>query len=405
MLENESICNHLRNCLFLSSASEGTIQALSRQVKLIRVEAGEKIFDKGDAGAAIYFVVEGCVRIHDGDVLLTYRGEGEAFGEIGALTSQARTASVTAEIDSHLLKLDKSALFDTMTNRPEAAFNVIEALCQRESTLIQETTKRAVEAQVTERELAIAKKIQRGFLPDVMPIVPGWNMAGFLQPAREVAGDFYDFFVIQKPGCVGLVIGDVCDKGVGAALFMTLFRSLIRATSMHHTFTGDDCDADDIANTLHHSITLTNQYVATTHGQSSMFASVFSGLLIPETGQLFYINAGHESPLIVDANGIRLRLEPTGPVIGLFPDARHEVKVVDIFPGELLVAYTDGATDAKNQTDGQFSEERLLALVAEGAQSADAMVHNIVSAVERFIDGASQYDDITVIAAYYEPRE
>ena len=405
MLENESICNHLRNCIFLSSASEGTIQALSRQVKLLKVEAGEKIFDKGDAGAAIYFVVEGCVRIHDGDVLLTHRGEGEAFGEIGALTSQVRTASVTAEIDSHLLRLDKNALYDTMITRPEAALNVIEALCQRESTLIHEATQRAVKAQVTERELAIAQKIQRGFLPDVVPTVPGWNMAGFLQPAREVAGDFYDFFVIPKPGCVGLVIGDVCDKGVGAALFMTLFRSLIRATSMHHEFAGDKCDADDIANTLHHSITLTNKYVATTHGQSSMFASVFSGLLIPETGQLFYINAGHESPLIVNSSGIRMSLEPTGPVIGLFPDARHEVKVVDIFPGELLVAYTDGATDAKNQADEQFSEERLLALVAEGAQTADAMVHNIVSAVECFIDGANQYDDITVIAAYYEPRE
>lgn len=399
MTENEAICRHLRNSVFLSSASEETILELSTQVEFIEAKAGDRIFDKGDLGSALYFVVDGSMRIHDGEIVLTHRGAGEAFGEIGALASLTRTASVTAEIDSQLFKLDKETLFDAMARRPEAAYSFIEALCQRESAMVHDATERAVKAKVTERELAIAQKIQRNFLPDVAPEVPGWKIAGYLQPAREVAGDFYDFFVIPKLGCVGLVIGDVCDKGVGAALFMTLFRSLIRSTSMYRDFTGNDNNADDVTKILQHSIKLTNEYIATTHGQSSMFASVFYGLLIPETGQLCYINAGHEAPLIVGAGGIRTRLEPTGPVIGLFPDVAHEVKIVGILPDELLVAYTDGATDAKNAAGEQFSEENLLALVAEGVLTGNAMVHRIVAAVEAFIGGADQYDDITVIAA------
>ncbi|MBS1211443.1 MAG: serine phosphatase [Proteobacteria bacterium] len=399
MPENEAIRRHLRNSVFLSAASEETIQELSARVECIDAKAGDRIFSKGETGSAIYFVVEGSMRIHDDDIVLTHRGAGEAFGEIGALASLTRTASVTAEIDSQLLKLDKEVLFDTMARRPEAAYSFIEALCHRESALVHDATERAIKAKVTERELAIAQKIQRSFLPDVVPNVPGWKLAGFLQPAREVAGDFYDFFVIPKLGCVGLVIGDVCDKGVGSALFMTLFRSLIRSTSMYRDFVGDDHHSDDVTKILRHSIKLTNEYIATTHGESSMFASVFYGLLIPETGQLCYINAGHEAPLIVGTNGIRTKLEPTGPVIGLFPDIVHEVKIIDMLPNEVLVAYTDGATDAKNSAGEQFSEDNLLALVAEGAPTANAMVHKIVSSLEAFIGEAEQYDDITVIAA------
>ncbi len=400
MLENETICRHLRNCVFLKSASEETIQELALQTEWIPAKAGDRLFEKGDIGSAMYFVIEGCTRIHDGDVVLTHLGAGESFGEIGALSPIARSASVTAEIDSLLLKLEKQVLYNTMAKRPEVAYGFIEALCQRESTIIQESTERAVKARVIERELAIAQRIQRSFLPDVVPDVPGWNMAGYLKPAREVAGDFYDFFVIPKLNCVGLVIGDVCDKGVGSALFMTLFRSLIRSTSMYRDFVGDGVSTADVIKVLQHSIAHTNEYIATTHGQSSMFSSVFYGLLIPETGQLCYINAGHEAPLIVNASGIRAKLEPTGPVIGLFPDVTHEVKIIDILPDEMLVAYTDGATDAKNEAGKQFSEEQLLALVSEGAPTGGAMVHKIVAAVLTFIGGNEQYDDITVISAY-----
>jgi sigma-B regulation protein RsbU (phosphoserine phosphatase) len=402
MLETEVVCRHLRSSIFLQSATDETILDLANQVEWVSAKAGDIIFEKGDAGSAIYFVIEGSARIHDGDLVLNHLGVGEAFGEVGALSSMSRTASVTAELDSQLLKLDRQALFDTMTRQPEAARCIIEALCQREGRLIHDGTERAIKAQLVERELAIAQQIQRSFLPDAIPDLEGWTIEGFLQPAREVGGDFYDFFKVPGLGCMGFVIGDVCDKGVGAALFMTLFRSLIRATSLYGKFKGQGDSTSDAVKTLRHCVTLTNEYVATTHQKSSTFTTLFYGLIIPETGQLCYINAGHEAPLIVGKEGIRTRLEQTGPVIGIFPDAVHEVKVADILPGELLVAYTDGATDAKNEAGEQFSEERLHALVARGAPTATAMVHKLVSEIMSFIGGADQFDDVTLVAACYE---
>ena len=133
-----------------------------------------------------------------------------------------------------------------------------------------------------------------------------------------------------------------------------------------------------------------------------MFSSVFFGLLIPETGQLCYINAGHEAPLIVGPSGIRTELAPTGPVIGLFEDVEHDVGMAEIFPGEMLFGYTDGATDAQNEAGKQFTEERLVALVSKGASNGGAMLHKMLSEVESFIGSADQYDDITMISVYRE---
>jgi sigma-B regulation protein RsbU (phosphoserine phosphatase) len=255
-----------------------------------------------------------------------------------------------------------------------------------------------------ENELEIGQKIQRNFLPEVIPEIDGWDMKGILQPARKVAGDFFDFFIVPKPHCIGIVIGDVCDKGLGAALFMTLFRSLIRSISIYRNVVGENADPDDVVNTLRHAISLTNKYIASTHASSSMFSSVFFGLLIPETGQLCYINAGHEAPLIIGKSGIRQELTTTGPVIGLFEDAEHEVGMAEIFPGEILFGYTDGATDAQNEAGEAFTEEKLAAIASEGAKNAGAMLHKVLSAVEGFIGDADQFDDITLISVYREKK-
>jgi len=405
VLEIEEICRHLRRSSFFASVSEDVILDLAGIVETIAAASGARLIEKGEIGSAMFFVVDGSVRVHVGDVVLSHLGPGEAFGEIGALASQARTASVTAEMDTFLLKLEQSALYAAMSRQPETALSVIRALCHRQTSIIHDTTTRSLKLQLLEHEMAIAKDIQRTFLPEALPEVPGWGLAGFLKPAREIAGDFYDFFVIPASGCVGVVIGDVCDKGVGAALFMTLFRSLIRSTSTHRDFAGTDGSSTDAPGTLRYSIALTNQYIATTHRHSNMFASVFFGLLIPETGQLCYINAGHEAPFLVSAGEVRRKLEPTGPVIGLFADAEHDVEVVEILPGETLVAYTDGVTDAKNQGGEHFSDERLLSTIRNAPPGAGATLHAIVSAVEGFSGDASLYDDLTVIAVHREqPR-
>ncbi len=405
MLSLDETCQFLRKSKFFESASDDTLKSLADLAQPIRINAGEVLFGKGEIGTAMYFVIDGCVRVHNEDVVITHLGKGQVFGEVAALSQEVRTASVTAEMDTALIKLEQTAIYNTLTTQPDAARCVIQALCQRESEIIEEKFDRLLKAKVMENELDIGQKIQRNFLPEVIPEIDGWNMNGILQPARKVAGDFFDFFIVPKPRCIGIVIGDVCDKGVGAALFMTLFRSLIRSISIYRNVVGEHADPDDVVNTLRHAIALTNKYIASTHASSSMFSSVFFGLLIPETGQLCYINAGHEPPLIIGSSGIRQQLQPTGPVIGLFEDVEHEIGMAEILPGEILFGYTDGATDAQNESGEQFTEEKLIAIASKGASNGGAMLHRILSMVEDFIGNADQFDDITMISVYREKHD
>lgn len=407
---------YLRSSSFLHALPHATLNRLASSADEVLLQAGDKVFTKGDEGKAMYIVVDGCVRVHDNDVVLKHLYEGAVFGEIGAFAPELRTASITAETDAVLFRLDQEVLYDTLAEQPEAARSIIQALCEKERDIVRDGTESAIKVQILERDMEIARQIQKSFLPEVLPEVTGWQMLGQLKPAREVAGDFYDFFPLPALQRIGIVIGDVCDKGIGAALFMTLFRSLIRASSLTGEFQDWDSKKgtsaskqdpatvqDDPATVLQHSITLTNRYIATTHSRSNMFASVFFALLDPVTGELDYINAGHEPPVIVNSNGIHQQLEPTGPVIGMFNEANHSVKSVRLMSGDLLFAYTDGVTEARNPSNELFSEERLYSLMENAYETANVLVNKILAALDNFTDKAKQFDDITVIAIQRQP--
>lgn len=262
-----------------------------------------------------------------------------------------------------------------------------------------------------ERELEIGRQIQASFLPDELPQVPGWEIAACFQAAREVAGDFYDAFSLAREKKIGLVLGDVCDKGVGAALFMTLFRSLIRAISNLDYFVERmDLAAASLATdeegqvssssaaNLKNTMLLINNYVVRTHGRASKFASLFFGLLDPTTGSLLYINGGHEAPLIFNSTGIKARLEATGPVVGIWPDVDFKVEQAHLEPGDSLLAFTDGVTDAKNPDGERFSRERLLSHLEQPALPAVRLLDQIGREVRSHIAGTNPFDDITMLA-------
>ena len=409
---------YLRNSTFLHAAPAAMLNSLALHADKVQLKAGEMVFTKGDKGKCMYIVADGCVIVHDNDVVLKHLYKGDVFGEIGAFAPELRTASITAEVDSVLYKLEQDSLYETLAQQPEAARSIIQALCEKERDIVRDSTESAIKVRVLERDMEIARQIQQSFLPDALPEVNGWKMLGQLKPAREVAGDFYDFFPLTAQKRIGIVIGDVCDKGIGAALFMTLFRSLIRASSLTGEFqhwqnqvnvsnTLQDRNAILIEPTkiLQHSLTLTNRYIATTHAKSNMFASVFFALLNPENGELIYINAGHEPPVILNLNGIHRQLEPTGPVIGLFNEATHTVNSAQLEPGDMLFAYTDGVTEAKNLSNELFSEERLYSLLETTQGPADVIVEKILCAVSDFTGKANQFDDITVVALQRQASE
>ena len=156
-----------------------------------------------------------------------------------------------------------------------------------------------------EREFEIGREIQASFLPDTLPQPSGWEIAASLKSAREVSGDFYDAFELAE-GKVGLVIADVCDKGLGAALFMTLFRSLIRAVSNIDFFTNAKYGGKiSLEMRLINAMSLTNNYIAETHGNTSMFCTIFFGILDTSNGEMTYINGGHLPPKLINQNGFK----------------------------------------------------------------------------------------------------
>lgn len=252
-----------------------------------------------------------------------------------------------------------------------------------------------------ERELEIGRQIQAGFLPEKLPQWSGWEIAAHFQAAREVAGDFYDVFALPQEQRFGLIVGDVCGKGVGAALFMTLFRSLIRATANLNDFLAQPSDppvSRDDAAILQRAVGLTNNYIARLHSHSNMFASLFFGLLDPATGQLTYLNGGHEPPFIIGPDGIKTRLTPTGPVVGLIPNIGHKIQTVQLEPADLLLIVTDGVTDAHNPAGERFTNQKLLSLLSAPIPSASAILNTINTHLRNFMADATQFDDITLLA-------
>ena len=246
------------------------------------------------------------------------------------------------------------------------------------------------------RELEIGREIQAGFLPPDCPELPGWEIAARFEPARSVSGDFYDAFTLRN-GHVALVIADVCDKGVGAALYMALFRTLLRATASQEAMHGR-ADAELLLEVVTH----TNDYIATTHEQANMFATVFFGILDPAIGSLRYVNAGHEMPMIGAQAGVRTRLAPTGPALGLAARASFAVAEAQLAGGELLLAYTDGVVDAREPRSGApFSEERLRTLL--DAPSAAVLLGRIATALAEHTGDGEHFDDVTMLAVRRVP--
>ncbi len=250
--------------------------------------------------------------------------------------------------------------------------------------------------QALEREFEIGREIQSGFLPVTIPQPKGWEVAASLASAREVAGDFYDVF--ELPGSkLGLVIADVCDKGLGAALFMTLFRSLLRAASNIDFYTPETPGGHSAKARLKNAISLTNNYIAETHGHTGMFATVFFGILDLRTSSLTYVNCGHLSPLIVNQHGVKQMLGLTGPALGAVNEAQHVIQETYMEQGDLLFAFTDGLTEAENSAGEVFELNSLASLLTSTEPLSDILA-KVLDRVEAHVSRVNRFDDIALLA-------
>ncbi len=274
-----------------------------------------------------------------------------------------------------------------------------------------------------EHDVEIARNIQASFLVKDFPKPAGWEIVAHCLPARDVAGDFYDTFPILQGRRIGLVIGDVVDKGIPAALFMALVRSLMRAfAQQNYSLSWADVLQDSPLpsrrpasgqrgaapttgiTSLKNAITLTNNYINDNHMELNYFATVFMGMLDPVTGHLAYINAGHTPTFIVGPDGaVKARLKSTGPAVGMMPGVEFKTEAAILEPGDTLFAYTDGVTEARSPSREFFTEKRLLELLAEPAPSAKSLLERVEASLINFIATADQFDDITILIATRQP--
>ncbi len=249
-----------------------------------------------------------------------------------------------------------------------------------------------------EREMNIARDIQKEFLPAHLPVVEGWEIAHYFKAAKEVGGDFYDAFLLPD-GKLTFLVADVCGKGIGAALYMTLFRSLIHAASTSDQFSFEKkLGSFTPSERLRHAVSLTNNYVAEAHETANMFSTVFIGILEPESGKLTYINGGNAAPLIVGKDGTILgELAPSSPVMGVIPQAEYAVNELTLGKAEMLVAFTDGIPDTQNSNGDFFGDDRIRNLLSVHDSPA-ALLAGFESSLNEFIGTTEQFDDITLFA-------
>ena len=263
----------------------------------------------------------------------------------------------------------------------------VEALSERELGVL----RLIAEHQKVAQELALAGEIQASFLPDALPNIAGWQLAATLQPARETSGDFYDFIRLSN-GRLGIVVADVVDKGMGAALYMALCRTLIRTYAVEY-----DAQPDLVLDAANRRILLD------TH--SNLFVTVFYGILDPITGTLTYGNAGHNPPYhLTDKNRDPVQaLRSTGLPLGIFEDATWMQGSVQLAPGDALVLYTDGIPEAQNRAEEFFGEKRWVDIAQSNlGRSAQDMQDALLAGVHRFMGDAPQLDDITLMVVVRE---
>jgi phosphoserine phosphatase RsbU/P len=251
--------------------------------------------------------------------------------------------------------------------------------------LVRTLAREAAQRERMNREVEIAREVQQRLFPQRIPEIAGVGLAGMCRPASEVGGDYYDLIEMED-GHLGFAIGDVSGKGISASLIMASLRASLRGLILN--------DPGDLAQMMQKVNRLV--YEASS---SSRYATFFFAVLDPQTREFRYVNAGHNPPVLVkQLSGELRRLEACGPVVGLLPFAAYQTGSLILEPGDLLIAYTDGISEAMTAEDEEWGETRMLEAVPRWpAASAAEVLEQVFRAADEFTAGAEQHDDMTLL--------
>lgn len=348
---------------------------------------GDMLFKAGDRADKMYYVARGSLRLLEIDKVVQ---EGQVIGEMGILSPfHARTASAVCEEDLEAYSISKDEIIRLFNKDSALAFQLVHLCIKRfiENLRAETEAKERIQS-----ELRIARDIQMSMLPRVFPPFPErteFDIFAVMEPAKEVGGDLYDFFFVDdKRLCV--VIGDVSGKGVPAALFMAICKTLLKTEALRGLSPGE------ILTQVNRTLIPDNETL--------MFVTVFLLILDVETGEIRYSNGGHPPPLVSAEPGkFEPVAGPTGIVLGAVEGCSYVTTTRTLAPGDVVFLYTDGMSEAMNARQELFTDARLISRLGEGTgKSAADLIRHMRAAVLAFADGTPPSDDITMVALAFK---
>jgi serine phosphatase RsbU (regulator of sigma subunit) len=384
---------------------------LINELPIETYQAGSFIFREGERGDSLFILVSGKLEIVLGpgtsdEMHLRTCGPGECVGEMSLIMPQGiRTASARLKEDSSVRVMTREKFNELLQKYPQIAYSMVEIMSERldtsnESAFNDLVAKnhalqkaydelKAAQAQIIEkerleRELQVAADIQLSILPDVLPDTEEFGFGARILPARQVGGDFYDVFQL-KDDRIGVLIGDVADKGVPSALFMARAHALIMAEA-------------DIAITATEVMQLVNSHI-TRLQKSTQFVTVLYGILDLKTRLFSYARAGHEPPLLLHPDGSVERLpHSAGMAVGLWDPITIDEREVTLASGDTLIMYTDGMTDCRSPEGEAFGLDRIKNLLSELTKlNAQQISDKLLETLQGYQNGAKQDDDVTLV--------
>ncbi len=413
----------LRKIPLFDGFSDGDLQYMAENVEERTLAEGETLFQQGDEGLDTFVILDGALEVltyADGvEIQLEVRLSGEIIGEMAPIDNSPRSATVRAVRESIIAVLNVQSFYTLLLSDAVLAVEMLKRGTARLRSTSQQMIAglelknaelqqayedlKAAQAELIhfnriQEELAVARRIQKFFLPSSIPQPEGWQVAAFNRGAQAIGGDFFD--CIDLPGGrLGLVVADACGKGVPAALFVALTRSLLRASSQApwaFNEGGDWVGLDSIAS---NALWFTNDYTAREHGESNMFVTMFYALLDPATATFYYVNAGHNPPLHLSPDGSNIReLEGTTLPVGIIEQQSYEATEMSLEVGEVLVCFSDGVTEAMNSDGEPYGDDRFVEVLRTLVHAdASDMISSIVQSIDDYAGSAPQADDITLL--------
>jgi serine phosphatase RsbU (regulator of sigma subunit) len=406
--------NLLARIPFFTSLSTDELDRLMAEMDVVQLNSGDILFHEGDPGEHLYVVVEGDLEIllapdTDDELILNMVHAGEYIGEMSLIQPGGlRTASARAHGNVVLLSLNRDQFRDLLERNPNLSNAMVGVLSQRldntNAATFRDLTEKnrqlqkafdelkaaqeqLIEKERLERELKVAADIQMSILPDVLPVHPKFDFGGRILPARQVGGDFYDVFWLSD-NKMGVLIGDVADKGVPSAIFMARAHALIIAEADTATSPGE-------------VLRMANKHI-TRLEKSTQFVTALYGVLDTETGEFSYARAGHEPPLLLHEHGDVHRLpHKPGMALGLWENIALDEYSFFLPQGSLLVMYTDGMTDCRNPKGEPFGLERVkMTMSGLSSISAQASCDQLFDKLMAYQGGSKQDDDVTLVAVH-----